>query len=48
MILVQVRVLVQARVLAQVGIETSATNPHPGRVPRSIVVVVIHLTDSKP
>ena len=48
MILVQARVLVQVRVLARVRIETTAPKPHPGRVPRSIVVVVIHLTDSKP
>ena len=49
MILVQARVLVLVRVLAQVRIETPAHKSHPGRVPRSIVaVVVIHLTDSKP
>lgn len=48
LILVQAGVLVEVGVVADVRMETSSPKPHSGRVPRSVVVVVVHLSDSKP
>lgn len=48
LILVQAWVLVEVGVVAHVRMETSSAKPHSRRVPRSIVVVVVHLADSKP